>query len=567
MAHAPSRLYPAPRRLASGPWVGVRDATDPIVSPGGAGEGDGVNYLLSAVNMYLAAGPFGRAWVGRPGIVPLGANTSGGGIWDTIWDTIWGDLWSTTAPYAVLVGGGTGQAISTWTKADGTRYTIAICGGRFFTLNWATGVWTEVITAANLTSKSVSLSASSRVALVPFAGVLVVSDGVNTPWTWDGTTGAGGVTKLTNAPVFYGPPRVYYAKLCGIKAVERNTWVWSEEAQPNVGYEAGGYNNAWTLGLATNANVLTGMAATNEALIFYRDRSITTVTGALNRDFQTAGTRSSVDETIGTTAPWAVQILSNIVFAPDADARPHGVVLGADIQRLWKDCEVISREVIRSSLANAQTVRMLATNVALMGVGLSSSTDDTLMVFDLTTGQYMGYWNGLRMDCLGEVIDDTGNPRVACFGAGTGVPYVFELPSTGTFSDQVSTGTVAISHSVKPRFLFRDLDREIIVDRISFGLGTVGTSQCSIGYDTTRATFDPLSIALAATSTGGVYDVAVYDTAMYASDQKDRRAEVGCMGMGRWVVPEFRHTVLAETCSVTDCRVTAFEVGADPDIP
>ena len=98
-------------------------------------------------------------------------------------------------------------------------------GGKFYTYNWGTDVFTEVVTAANFTTASITLSSTAKCYAVTMADKMVVTDGVNTPWMWDGTTGASGLTKLTNCPVLYGRPTVYYAKLFGIKNTERSTMV------------------------------------------------------------------------------------------------------------------------------------------------------------------------------------------------------------------------------------------------------------------------------------------------------------------------------------------------------
>jgi hypothetical protein len=75
---------------------------------------------------------------------------------------------------------------------------------------------------------------------------------------------------------------VYYAKLFMLKR-DRKTIVWSEENQPNTGYEAGGYNNAWELTQTSN-EPLTAIIGTNEALYYGRKTSVGAIRGACQLD-------------------------------------------------------------------------------------------------------------------------------------------------------------------------------------------------------------------------------------------------------------------------------------------
>jgi hypothetical protein len=166
------------------------------------------------------------------------------------------------------------------------------------TYNWGTGVWTTVLTAAQIyAALAFDVGSAAKVDWVPFKGTIVFSDGQNVPWTWDGTAGAG-IVKLTNAPVAYGKPTVHYAKLFFIKNAERNTIVWSEENQPNVGYEAGGYNNAWTL-TQTGGAPLVALLGTNACLYYWRSKSTGKILGAVTPDFQNAGVHDSVSTAVG----------------------------------------------------------------------------------------------------------------------------------------------------------------------------------------------------------------------------------------------------------------------------
>src|SRR2546430_9136670 len=105
------------------------------------------------------------------------------------------------------------------------------------------------------------LSTTAAIDAVNFANKLIITDGINTPVAYDGTS----FTVLTNCPVLFGPPTVYYAKLFGITASDHHQLVWSEENDPTTGYTAGGFNNAWILG-QTKQDAITRLLGTNAAL-------------------------------------------------------------------------------------------------------------------------------------------------------------------------------------------------------------------------------------------------------------------------------------------------------------
>jgi hypothetical protein len=167
------------------------------------------------------------------------------------------------------------------------------------------GTVTTLVSAANLSGASITVSAlAERIYVVAFNQQLIVSDGVNTPWMWDGTTG-GGLTKLTACPVLYGPPTVYYAKLFGIKKSDRKTIVWSEENDPTTGYEAGGFNNAWSL-TQTDSNNLMRLVGANDGLYYFRQKSIGVIRGAVSADFRTTGTHDDLSTVTGAADAGAV---------------------------------------------------------------------------------------------------------------------------------------------------------------------------------------------------------------------------------------------------------------------
>lgn len=228
------------------------------------------------------------------------------------------------------------QLIHEFYKQDGTRVSIVVVGGIVYTRDdWGgAGSFTTALSQADLTSASIALSQSARISAVTIGNQVVFSDGVNTPFMWDGTTG-GGLTELTNAPVFYGPIVVHYGKVFGIKSTDRTTFVWSEENDPTTGYEAGGFNNAWTFS-QTDATPLTALLATNDGLYVFRTGGIGVVLGAVTTDFSSAGTRNAVSEEVGTRSPWGVCYHEGTIWFIDQTGLVWNLPVGDKPNPWWR---------------------------------------------------------------------------------------------------------------------------------------------------------------------------------------------------------------------------------------
>jgi hypothetical protein len=215
------------------------------------------------------------------------------------------DGWIVKRPGMVgmYIGGtapGNCQAVGNTDFSVGTPNTWAVFSGELYTFNWTTAVWTRVVTTANLTTASITLQggANSPVYWVNFAGGVVFNDESNRPFFWDGRTGSVGLTSLTNGPASaLRQPVVYAAKLFFIKgAAGEVTIVWSEENQPNTGYEAGGFNNAWDL-IQTSRSPIQQLAATNYGLFVFRTDQTEIIRGRVTTTFQTDATLAAIPGT------------------------------------------------------------------------------------------------------------------------------------------------------------------------------------------------------------------------------------------------------------------------------
>lgn len=522
----------------SGPYRGMRDSLDPVVATADRARLLQNVYPLDPVN--------GSAVVGRPGFQQAGAQLG-------------------------AVGKRTGQLIYEFTKRDGTTKTVAIVGGQgIYTFNWSTRTWTLVVTVANLTTASITLSETARCYAVTFTDKLVVSDGTNKPWTWDGTAGAGGLTSLTNAPVIYGQPVVYYAKLFGIKNTERSTLVWSEENLPGTGYEAGGYNNAWTLG-QTNSEGFYALAATNEALYCFRARSITSIQGAVSATFSSTGVRESVSETVGTASPASVVQYERSIFFLDSLGRPQGILPGVGVidPPIWNDVRETIRgvDITASSLALAQSWYDPETRTVGLGYTELGQTNCTASIqVSPQTNDPVGVFRGYPFDRIGTAYNASMR-RVVMHLSSDGYAYDHGTEDGTLWDDGLNAGTVAITHKTTsmPAGFDTALDKEW--KRLDLSLRIASTMTLSVTYDTPRGTNATQSLSVTAPGGYSLVNIAIVDTDRLASGEwLELHRDIGWNGFGRWLSWTVTHATVGERFGLAMGTASARPLNTTPGI-
>lgn len=525
----------APRkanRASHGNYVGARDALDPS-------KGDArLAFLLR--NVYPLQPEIGGGVVGRPGC------------------TIMDDA------LAVEI-----QREYQFTKLDGTEHTVIIAGGELYTYDWVTDTRTKVVTTANLTTAAITLKTTGLVYCVTVADTMMVSDGVHIPFTWDGTAGAGGLTSLTNCPVLYGPPTIHYAKVVGIKNTERSTIVWSEENQPNVGYEAGGYNNAWTLG-QTEQEGLYAVKGTNEALYYFRARSIGAIWGPVSASWQTTGTHDAVSEKVGTTSPGSVVLYQDSLYFLDADSRPQRVIIGGNVvdnPGIWELCaETLQvNDLLTSALEVSEATYNPLLDIVTFGVRTQEGTAlDRLLNFDPPTGRFVGYFDGFEFQTLGLVRDSVTGATILAHGDADGGAYKHGTPSAGPWSDALASGTEAISHVIESATLGYDPTITTLWSRVDVLLRldasitalTLGLVTPSGDNTTVLSTWTGVSLDL--------WDEALWDDGEWADlDTNEFKLPIGIAELGRWLRVRLSHAVLGEQFGLIGITATGTIQGAD----
>lgn len=500
--------------LTSGPWKGQRDSLD-ITS-----ADPSLAFLIQ--NCYPRDSARGGGLVGRPGFQQAGAQLTGGGV---------------------------GQLVYQFTKLAGTEYTIAIAGGRIFAFDWSARTWSEPVTTANLTTAAITLSPTAKCYAVTMADKMIVTDGVNTPWMWDGTAGAGGLTKLTNCPVLFGAMTVYYAKLFGIKNTERSTMVWSEENDPTIGYEAGGYNNAWQLGQA-DQEPLYALYGTNQSLYYFRARSTGVISGAVNTEFTTTGVHDGVSPTVGTMSPDCIVYYEWRVYFLDADFRPHVIVPGAGAKPIFGDVRETCAGLNRAYVAQAVGVYDPSTQLVLMGCVETGQTIPNIMIAmdpEQHPGQPVGVWRGFTFPAMATVKNATG-VGVRMHLSSDGYAYDHGTPAGTLWSDGLAAGTVAITHIVTPSPMGADVSVEKRFDRIDLNTRSASTiTGATVTTETNRGSSTAQTVPTLGIS-------------------NDRHVALGLNVHGRWAKPKVTHATAGEQFGIGSLRLSAYPLNTDPSM-
>lgn len=415
------------------------------------------------------------------------------------------------------------QWVGQLSKSDGTEVSAVVCGGELWSYNWGTDTLTKVVTTANLTTASITLSSTARVYACEFADTLVFNDGTNRPFTWDGTSGAGGLVSLTNAPsVCYGKPWVHYAKLWFIKNAERSTVVWSEEGTANTGYEAGGYSNAWTLRQTATEGFVAG-ESTNEGLLLFRRNSTTLVSGEVTPNFSTTGNDEAISPNVGCRSPSGVLGMGdNGVYFLSGDRRVMRVQGGQ-----LTDVGVGARSRLSSLRASKfDKVFLESVDFGEQGERIicaipEAGIDDpnAHIVINPATGLCEGTWTGWLSTALGRWKNADGEWRLVHGGGDApttvddGLVYIHDVPSGGTWADEFLAGTSDIAHTVTTSYLADDAnDEKSFTEGSLLVQSSTGVSNVSVTVTTPRGDAVLTNTLTSATQGGAQWGAAVWGT-------------------------------------------------------
>jgi hypothetical protein len=516
-----------------GPWKGMSNQLNPQARQKGFAE------LLE--NCYPENPEGGGALLGRPGFQVFGIQLGS-------------------------VGNRTVQGIKQFTKAsDATQRTVVICGGKFYQLDWVGRTATEVLTAANLAAAAVALHGSNRVALTTFSNKLHVSDGVNTPFLWDGTAG-GGITKLVNSPALYGPPTVYAARLWGIKAADRKRLLWCEVDDATLGYDTGIYANRWDF-TQTDQNPLTVVVGMEEMLIILRARSATAVSGVVTAQFSANHTKEALDGNWGTSSPWAVTEWKRRLYFPDADGRVRILTPGAGVEdEAWRGYQETLSGISKGNLAGALGCAYSPAGLVCIAMPELNHADPSAY-FTLTTGGIAaGVWKGYDQTALAMVLD-TGGTALMMHGDANGFIYDHGNPDGVLWDDFVGTagGSVAIQHLFLSQALGYDTAVEKDWDDLHIAFETVTTVHAFVQLITPRDVSTVLPVTLLGAES--LWYVAFWDVDVWSGTTSERHGPVRFKRTARWAQVRVTHGTIGEEFGLSNLRLEATMPGSQGNAP
>lgn len=522
--------------LEDGPYDGMLDSISPTAKSAG-------KYLLGQ-NVYPLDPEMGEAIVGRPGVRQMGQQLAG-----------------------------RVQGKYLFQRSSGAAFNVAIAGGHFYTLDWANELWVEVISLANLAAAGIVLDALSQVAFVTTADDrLFVSDGINKPWLWDGTAG-GGLTALVNAEPMYGQPRLYYARIVGIVALEPDTIIWSETDSPTTGYRAGGFNNAWAP-TQNDPGRLYALIATNSTLYAFRAESVLPLNGPPGPNFSTDNTQDSVSDTLGTLAPFATILHDVNVIALDQEMHPQFFRPGgAGFIPLWREFRQTLRQLSKDPvlMQKCMTVFYPLASLYLIAVPDSGSAEcNMLLVYD-GKGELpkpVAVWRGWEMTSLAILENVNGQPFLF-HGDSTGRVYLHGNPDDAApWDDFLATGTVPIEHIFEQQPQGYSIKREKIFDRIDLALRGLNQMTLLVSASTPRGQ-SAEQVVVAGTSFQG-FDVILFDVGVFdpgAGTTQETHADCGIDLEGRWIKAKVRHQTLGEQFGLEAISITGYSTDNDPEVP
>ncbi len=553
--------------VRAGPARGVFNTKDP--SDGGP------NKWRDARNTYQPDTEDGGDTYARPGFSVLNAGNA---------------IYTSATPFK-------GQGAYTTFGLDALPINFLVFGGHLFRYDPATGLTTDVTPVG----VAIDSATTTRVYFATMGGVMAVSDGINRPWVAANLSS----TPITGtyidfdgmgtAWIAYGPPVVYggsgFFVLTSVNGVAaRLDIAWSEPNDWTTGYQQTNFDNRWTLE-QTGTTPLFGLAPTNVALYYWRERSIGSISGIVGPDLATTATHDAISTNVGSQSPQTFVLFNDTIFFCDQIGRPWMFKLGSAPQPIWHqlrgvvDVSNTGYPLITAIVATAAfeaTLNLYCVAIWTPNPGSEASPTEW-HAFDADTGTYLGKWSvgpadpGVSIDCLGTFIDAQGLTSLVVLGslvAGgvtgyawgmsdlVGVPDFLVLEDGTTFLTDESTPGVDITTEGQAAIWMDNGDVPLIsvtTDRLGYSDDVVWL------YDQTTiltGSQAPLSITV---TTPNAADVLEGTPTPNASADGIYRTQMGLDAHGRGVQITVSPTTATEQWSIDTVAVVGVPNPANQD--
>lgn len=330
-----------------------------------------------------------------------------------------------------------GQGVYTHFELDGLPRDFVVFQGTLYRYAQDTDTYTDV-TPVGIT---IDDSIQTRVFFASMGGVMCVTDGVNRPWVAsniDSTPITGtyiDFDSMGTAWAAFGPPVVFggsgFFILKEVNSVAaRLDIAWTEPNDWTTGYQQTNYDNRWTLE-QTGSTPLFGLAGTNVALYYWRQRSIGSISGTVGPDLATTATHDAISVNVGTEAPQTIVQFGNTIYFCDVIGRPWAFNIGSAPRPIWHQLRGIVDE---SSIGYPAITGRVATAgfdptlnhycVAIWSPSPGAEASPTEWhAFDANTGTYAGRWSigsafpATDVDCIGSFIDSFGRGSLVVLGS------------------------------------------------------------------------------------------------------------------------------------------------------
>lgn len=460
---------------------------------------------------------------------------------------------------------------------SGAKYVI-LSEGELYVLDLATFALTKVVTAAQLVSAGITATLGYGLAFFNDKLVVGTTDPSAKPWTWNGTTGDG-LDEIAAAPNGAFCPAVRSAKLFFIVSLGGHAYgeemVWSEENDETVGYDSGGYNNAWRL-FQTSQAPLAAIIGTNAGLYVWRlGQGILCIRGEVNDTFQTTSTRDGISTTIGTQdfAPFSHPFVTTdgeILFC-DQYRRPC-MIRNDQVVELWRqmprrfstnlggtvgpDRDPYQFAQLPGTVSFHSNIgRYFAghhTQYGLNYIALPDGGTMQIYLFHPTTDRLVGIWTPGVGSAAWSGFDyvPAGNTGLPILVNGfTGAIFAQDpygaLTTNGVdrqFNDEGSAdaGTPVVGTIIGPPHGW-DQDRDLAFDDAVVVADAQVEHQITLAYVTSEAHKGTLA------PPPQTFQEAATDA------PHERRMRFGLRGRGRWLIPQWRISAAAGSTSQAGC--------------
>lgn len=487
-----------------------------------------------------------------------------------------------------------GQGVYTHFDVSGNPTNFCVFGGHLFREDTITGVLTDVTPVG----VAIDSNPESRVYFASMGGVMAVTDGVNRPWVASNLSS----TPITGAYIdfdgsgtawaAFGPPVVFggsgFFVLRSVNSVgARLDIAWSEPNDWTTGYQQSGYDNRWTLE-QTGTTPINGLAGTNVALYYWRQRSIGSISGTVGPDLATTATHDAISTNVGTQAPQTIIQFGGTIYFCDVIGRPWAFSLGSAPRPIWHqlrgivDTEPTAYPGVTANVASAAFEPTL--NLYCVAIWSSSPGSQSSPVewhcFDAESGTYVGRWSigpaypGVFVDCLGSFIDNSGRGQLIVLGsavAGGTTGYLWSMNSLVGVPDLLGTEDLVVLTTEDDILLTIEGQEAVWMDNGEVPLITITTDRLGYSddivwlYDSVTAlTGTDAPIAMTAT-TPNAADIAEGTPTPNASADGIYRSTLGLDLQGRGAMITASPTTASTQWSIQRLSVIGVPSLAMPD--